>query len=245
MPNYNLGFIADSDFSAHVRAMIERLTTRIDLVAFERNVVDPIKLMFTAHAYRQSPEEVIKSEVERQLGKTVENMIGTFHQEIFTYVDGCEVPHSGMDVICLERNIYAEIKNKHNTMNSSSAEKTFEKLKGVVIGNPHATAYLVEVISKRSQDEPWTVSGRSLHGSNANRVRRISIDRFYQLVTGDENAFFKLCKAIGPAIDDVLATYPDMQCKDTVLEELRRYDSDLFRGLLRRSFGSYLGFENL
>lgn len=245
MPGYNLGFVTDSDFRKHVCSMIERLTTRIDLATFEKNVIDPIKLMFTAHAYRQSPEEVVKAEVDRQLGKTVENMIGAFHQKIFAYVEGCEVPCSGMDVICPARNIYAEIKNKHNTMNSSSAEKTFEKLKGVVIGNPRATAYLVEVISKKSQDEPWTVPGRSLHGSNAERVRRISIDRFYQLVTGDDAAFFKLCKAIGPAIDDVLTAYPDTQCKDTVLEELRHCDPDLFRGLLRRSFGSYLGFENL
>lgn len=243
MAEYNLGFISDADFRAHMRKMIGRLTTWMDLAAFEKNVIDPIKLIFSAHAYKQTPEEAIQAEIARQLGKTLENMIGAFHQEIFAYIAGCEVPEDGVDVICSDRNIYAELKNKHNTMNSSSAEKVFEKLKGVIVGNPHATAYLVEVIAKKSQDIPWTVSGSRLLGHRAERLRRISIDRFYALVTGDEHAFFKLCQAIEPCIDDVLAETPEIACKDTVIEELRQRDADLFRGLLRASFGSYLGFE--
>ena len=243
MASEYLGFISDNDFLNHVRRMMGRLTRTIDLASFEKNVIDPIKLLFSAKAYNQTIEEVIRVEVARQLGKTMENMIGAFHQDIFRYVKGCEVPEDGVDVLCPGRQIYAELKNKHNTMNSSSAEKVFEKLKGIVVGNPRATAYLVEVIAKQSQDIPWAVPGAQLQKGKAERVRRISIDRFYQLITGDDMAFCKLCKALGPAIDKVLETTPSMEMKDTVLQELKARDANILRGIFKTTFSSYLGFE--
>ena len=67
-----------------------------------------------------------------------------FHQRIFQYIDNCRVPDNGKeggwDVIFHNeegidlpdgdrvRTIYVEMKNKHNTMNSSSAGKTYIKM---------------------------------------------------------------------------------------------------------------------
>ena len=53
---WNLSFISQSDFTAHVRATIEKYGDKLesfDLDRFNKNIVDPIKLIFdklyTAH----------------------------------------------------------------------------------------------------------------------------------------------------------------------------------------------------
>ena len=93
---YNIGFITDADLFRHVKDTLEHLTMAIDLHKFEKNIIDPIKLTFEMHAYHLSPEAVVQHEIARQLGKTVENAIGWFHQNIFRYIPGWQVPTDGM-----------------------------------------------------------------------------------------------------------------------------------------------------
>ena len=244
MTKYGLGFISDSQFFNHVREMVERLTESMDLKKFSKNIIDPIKMTVEMHAYQISLEEAVAREIARQLGKTVEGAIGWFHQNIFKYVPGWQIPEDGVDVMNDGMTIFAEIKNKHNTMNARSAQSVYDQLKGIVTGNPHATAYLVEVIARESQDVPWTIPGHTLPPLKANRLRRISIDRFYEIVTGDKNAFCKVCSMIGAAVDDVLRDCPTSQFRNTVLAELKLKYPDVVRGLFLSSFSTYSGFEN-
>lgn len=244
MKKYNLGFISDAQFFNHVKEMVERLTESMDLKKFSKNIIDPIKMTVEMHTYKISLEEAVAREIARQLGKTVEGAIGWFHQNIFKYVPGWQIPEDGVDVMNDEMTIFAEIKNKHNTMNARSAQSVYDQLKGIVTGNLHATAYLVEVIAKESQDVPWTIPGHTLPPSKSNRLRRISIDRFYEIVTGDKTAFCKMCSMIGVAVDDVLNYCPNSQFRNTVLAELKLKYPDVVKGLFLSSFSTYAGFEN-
>lgn len=243
MKKYGLGFISDKDFFNHVKDMVSRLTESIDLQKFSKNIIDPIKMTVEMHAYQISLEDAVAREIARQMGKTVESAIGWFHQNIFGYCKGWQIPKDGVDVMNDGMTIFAEIKNKHNTMNAGSAESVFQKLYGVVIANVKATAYLVEVIAKKSQDVPWAASGHSLPPSKAKRLRRISIDRFYEIVTGDRQAFSKMCSVLGAAIDDVLSECPSTQFKNTVLSELKVKYRDVLKGLFLSTFETYEGFE--
>ena len=56
---------------------------------------------------------------------------------------------------------------------------------------PKANCFLVEVIAKNSQNIPWIISLDSEQISD-NRIRRLSIDKFYEIVTNDKNAFKNL-----------------------------------------------------
>ena len=242
--SYTLGYIADADLFKHVKDTLDRLTHKVDLKSFEKNVIDPIKLTIEAHAYGKSEKEVIEQEIARQLGKTLENAVGDFHQNIFNYINGWSVPDDGVDIINDAGTVFCEMKNKYNTMNSGSADKVFDKLHGIVIANPKATAYLVLVIAKKSCDEPWLVAGRTLPPNKANRLRKISIDRFYALATGDEKAFAKLCQVLGKVVDDVLKVCPSSKFTNTVLKEITARDPELLRGLFMASFATYNGFED-
>jgi len=241
---YNLGFISDENLFKHVKDTLARLTSAIDLSEFKKNVVDPIKLVFEVHAYKRTPEQAIEHEIARQLGKTLESAIGFFHQHIFNYIKGWSVPKDGVDVVNDTMTIFGEIKNKHNTMNSSSAKTVFEKLKGIVVGNSRATAYLIEIIAKKSRDEAWHIAGYSLVGEKAERVRIISIDRFLALATTDNNAFKNLCAVLGLVVDDVLQEYPAQAFKNTVLSELQQVYPDVIKGIFLSSFSTYNGFDD-
>lgn len=218
------------------------------LAEFRRNIVDPIRLTFEAHVYQRDVKNIIEAEVARQLGKTNENLIGYFHQHIFKYIgNGWEVPDvgdDGWDVENHKLNIFAEFKNKHNTMNSGSAQSVHSHMRGLVEGNRNATCYLVEIVAKTSQDVEWCLGKSPLRKDRQNRLRRISIDRFYEIVTDMPNAFRDLCQVLGKVIDDIVVENPQVMAKDTVLSELQVKDNDILKALFLMSFGTYRGFDD-
>lgn len=118
-------------------------------------MIDPIKLTFDSHIYQLEPQSVIKNEILRQIDKSNTNHIGYFHQNIFPYFDNAwQIPQKGFDLIHQQKHIYVEIKNKHNTMNSASSQKTYKSMQETILQDDQAICYLVEVISRKSQDTP-------------------------------------------------------------------------------------------
>lgn len=78
-------------------------------------------------------------------------------------------------------------------------------------------------------------------------IRRISLDRFYELVTGDPNAFFKICVALPDTIEYVLKNVPDVTAPhDTVMDELlelaKGKDASIPMALYILGFYEYVGF---
>lgn len=246
MHEYALGFISSPQLFQHVRATVEKYRAVIDLAAFNKNIIDPIKLTFDSKIYRKSIEESVEIEIVRQLDKSNNNHIGYFHQNIFQYFEGWQVPPSGYDIIHRERKIYVEMKNKHNTMNSSSSQKTYMRMQSTLLQQPDAECLLVEVIAKKSQNVPWVAS---LDGDSVThpRIRRVSIDQFYQIVTGDPFAFRQLCAVLPKVIDDVIASMQtDHLVQNSVVTQLQAQEhDDLLRAIYLTSFGRYQGFDQL
>ena len=244
MKDYNLGFISNEDIFNHVKETVSLYRTFIDLKSFNENIIDPIKLTFDAKVYGKTIEEIVESECVRQIDKTNSNRIGYFHQNLFKYAGhGWEVPVAGFDVINKERHIYAELKNKHNTMNSASSQKTYMKMQNQLLQDDHATCMLVEVIAKKSQNIKWatTVDG---HPFSHDRIRRVSMDKFYGIVFGDELAFSKLCKALPDVLDDVIAELNCGSIHNDVFTELKAVSPDIFKSLYLLAFKTYDGFQN-
>ena len=246
--DYELSFISDADLLAHTLDTVKRFRTGMKLAQFRKNIVDPVKLTFDAHVYRRKVEEVIDAEVLRQLNKTNENLLGYFHQNIFKYIGkGWTVPEigeDGFDVENHEKHVFAEIKAKHNTMNSSAAKSVHSHMRGLVEGDTRAVCYLVEVVAKTSQDIAWKLGNAPLRPDRQERVRRISIDRFYEIVTGEPDAFRRLCSVLGRVIDDIIKEHPKSIAENTVLRELRAKGGDILKTLFLLSFGSYRGFDD-
>ena len=154
-------------------------------------------------------------------------------------MDGCHVPDNGKeggwDVIFQKESgimlpeddqvhtVYVEMKNKHNTMNSSAAAKTYIKMQNQLLADDDCACFLVEAIAKKSQNIKWstTVDGKSV---SHKKIRRVSLDQFYALVTGQADAFYQMCMALPQVIESVIAEDGSgiRVPHDTVLEELRQ-----------------------
>lgn len=265
---WNLDFISEENFKKHVQATILKYGEKLesfDLKRFNSNLIDPIKLIFDKSVYKTSWEEIVNNEIFRQRDKSNNNDIGYFHQNIFSYFDGCEVPQEGWDVIYrnpdgivmpdgdVVHTLYVEMKNKHNTMNSASSAKTYIKMQSQLLDDDDCACMLVEAIAKYSQNVKWTtkVDGKSVQHK---RIRRVSMDQFYAIVTGDENAFYKMCMALPEVINTVVQEEGAVEVpEDTVVQELRKVaelytdkteDIAMAMAVYMLGFSTYLGFNN-
>lgn len=245
MRNYNLDFIRDEDLFNHIKNTVLGYSFEIDLSSFNSNLIDPIKLTFDSLVYGQGIEQTIENEVLRQLDKSNSNLIGYFHQNIFNYIgDDWNVPAQGYDVECFNRKIFVEMKNKHNTMNSSSSAKTYMRMLNTLLRDNESTCMLVEVIAKRSQNIPWVITLDGERQAANPRIKRVSIDRFYELVTGDNLAFMKLCKVIPLVIEDVVQELELGERNNTVFNELNEISNNTLKSLYLLAFNRYEGFNN-
>ncbi len=268
---WNLDFITEEDFRNHVQLTIKEYKEKLvsfDVRRFNRNIVDPVKLIFDKTVYQSSWKETISNEIFRQRDKSNNNDIGYFHQRIFQYIDKCHVPDNGTeggwDIIyknpdgialpdgSVVHTVYVEMKNKHNTMNSSAAGKTFIKMQNQLLNDDDCACFLVEVIAKKSQNIKWetTVEGQRV---GHKLIRRVSIDKFYEMVTGQEKAFYELCLALPDVIKDVVKSNgKGLVPHDTVYDELMLSasnveDKDMIMemAIFMLGFSKYNGFSEL
>lgn len=240
---YHLGFISDDAIYGYVKSYVERFATEIDLNKFNRNIVDPIKLTFDAKVYGKSWEEVILDECVRQIDKANSNVLGYFHQNLFRLAgNGWSVPEHGFDIVNDKRHIYVELKTKHNTMNAASARDTMLSMFNKVSNDPNAVCMLVEVIATQSQNKRWEGTFKGQYLSHE-RILRVSMDKFYEIVFGEANAFAKLCKALPKILEDVVKELGMGMLKNTVLDEMHKESLDTFRSLYLLAFKTYEGFD--
>jgi hypothetical protein len=242
MRNYNLGFITNDAIYKHVEETVLKYRFHINLAKLNKNLIDPIKLTFDSKIYQRDLVTVIEDEIIRQIDKSNTNHIGYFHQNIFRHLgNGWTVPESGYDVVNKAQHIYVEMKNKHNTMNSSSSQNTYMRMQNTLINDPQATCLLVEVIAKNSQNIVWKTSIDKQSVSHIN-IRRVSIDKFYEMVTGDNLAFKKLCEKLPQVIEDVVNATNLNANMNTVVQELQQIDPNIMKSIYLLSFRKYEGF---
>lgn len=242
--SWNITFISEQELTDHVRATIQKYGDKLesfDLKRFNKNIVDPVKLIFDKTVYRATWEETISNEIFRQRDKANNNDIGYFHQRIFQYINHCHVPangeEGGWDVIyenpdgiklpdgAVVHKVYVEMKNKHNTMNSASSAKTYIKMQGQILEDDDCACFLVEAIAKKSQNIKWATK---VDGKNVQHrlIRRVSMDQFYAILTGDNEAFYKMCMALPGVINSVVNEEDSVEVpNDTVIDELRNVAS--------------------
>jgi hypothetical protein len=77
-----------------------------------------------------------------------------------------------------------------------------------------------------------------------NSIRRVSIDKFYELVTGEPTAFKQLCQVLPTVIKDAVDSIESQEKNNTVFEELEEISSDLLTSIYLLSFNKYEGFND-
>ena len=253
MAHKYLNFITDE----HLLSCIETLhksylkaKENVSKKKFYKNKIDTIKLTFDSKFNDLDEKTLIKTEINRQIDKSINNSIGTFHEQILGGIKGYEMGNlSGFDIKANNNSLFADIKNKHNTMNSSSAESLFQKLSKYADTYKQAKCYWVQILAKNSFNEKWfgEINGKEYSPS---RVYKISGDQFYKLLSGNENALFELYKVLPKAISDYLSNQKDESSQNnSALEEITISSQASKRRILDEitfeNYSYYLGFDKL
>lgn len=157
---------------------------------------------------------------------------------------------SGYDIKAKDDTLFADIKNKHNTMNSSAAEALFQKLARYANDYKKAKCYWVQILAKGSFCELWSgdINGKEYSHS---RVYKISGDQFYALLSGQDDAMFQLYKVLPIAIKDYLKSAEKSKdiAENSALDELKAGTKKSKRNILDQiafeNYSYYLGFDKL
>jgi len=227
-------YVEDSILIEEVRKVFNSVNSELHKVdeIFHDNVIDPFSAIFDCSTQNISYCDWVEQEKHRQIQKTLQNAVGYFHQNILGSVKGWSNPGhgGGYDIENSDRKIIAEIKNKHNTMNSNSATAVYNKLVGFLQKTKKGyTAYLVIIVPK--SPIKFTKPFGSLVKDTNTPVRKdlLTIDgsSFYEMVTGDKNALRLLYEALPKVIEIVTGK----QSKKLTT------DSKLFLELFNKAFG--------
>ena len=254
MKNKYVPFVSDShllDCIGNLHKAYLKAKNNITKKNLYSNKVDTIKLTFDARFNTIDEESLIQLEILRQIDKSINNSIGTFHEQILGGIKGFEAGNlSGYDIKSNDDTLFADIKNKHNTMNSGAAEALFQKLARYANDYKKANCYWVQILAKGSFCELWSgdINGKEYSHS---RVYKISGDQFYALLSGQTDALFQLYKVLPLAIKDYLklADQNDEVEENSALDEIKTETMKSKRSILDQitfeNYGYYLGFDKL
>lgn len=254
MKNKYVDFISDEHFLNCV-AMLHnaylKAKNNLTKKSFYSNKVDTIKLTFDSKFNNIDEESLIKAEVLRQIDKSINNSIGTFHENILGGIKGFEAGKlSGYDIKAKNDTLFADIKNKHNTMNSSAAEALFQKLARYADTYKKSKCYWVQILAKSSFCELWhgEINGKEYSHS---RVYKISGDKFYALLSGHEDALFQIYKKLPLVVNDYLKSIEkstknvENSALDEIKSETVKSKKTILDQITFENYSYYMGFDKL
>lgn len=254
MKNRYVNFISDDhllECIGNLHKSYLKAKNNISKKTFYKNKVDTVKLTFDARLNNIDEESLIQAEILRQIDKSINNSIGTFHEQVLGGIKGFEVGIlSGYDVKAVDNSLFADVKNKHNTMNSKSAEALFQTLARYADDNKKSKCYCVQILAKKSFCNLWAGIINHKEYSHS-RVYKISGDQFYALLSGQDDAMFQLYKALPTAINDYLKSADQNEeiAENSALDEIKSETKKSKRSILDQitfeNYSYYLGFDKL
>ncbi len=190
----------NNDLEKFIKTLIDNYNTKIEDKNIHENVLDPFSSIIEASINDLSFDNWIKSEKTRQYQKTLQNTIGNLHQQLLSNIKGVEDLGVGsiVDIICKEKKIIAEIKNKHNTTKGNHKKEIYDDIAGLLAKDEFKgyTGYYVEIIPKKSTqfNEEFTPPDNTTKTNRPSRkdIRKIDGRSFYEILTGDKDAIFKM-----------------------------------------------------
>jgi len=224
-------YIEDERLTSVVHDVLQSINSELQEIddTFYDNVIDPFSAIFDASIQNISYEEWTKQEQQRQVQKTLQNTIGYFHERIIGCINGWENPTAGgYDVENATKKIIAELKNKHNTMNSSTSEAVYTKMAEFLDeSKKDYIAYVVTIVPKNSArfNKTFCPSVRGERLPEREDIRVVDGATFYEIATGDEQALKKLYTCLPKVISTILGT-----------DELEETEKTKFNELFTRAF---------
>lgn len=232
MNTKSLEFIKDNDIADKIKVLLDKTNKAEARKDIYKNVIDPFSAIFDAARQDISLDEWVGQEKSRQIQKSLQNYVGEFHQSIIGCIGGWENLGTGGSLDLRNRNkkIVAEIKNKHNTMNSTSQLGIYDKLQRHLDYDESYkgyTGYCVTIVPKsfRLLNSTFHPSERGTQRPKREDIRIIDGKSFYQIVTGDVDSLQKLYNRIPFVISHIIG-----------IPEMKLTASKLFEDFFKRAY---------
>jgi hypothetical protein len=208
-----LPFISDERLFEQVKHVLD--IARVSSVEAEKrlftNTIDPFSALFDAMCQGISLKQWLEQEKARQTQKTLQNALGSFHQEILGSIPSWISLGTGsvFDLKNDSLKVIAEVKNKYNTTKGNHKVAIYDdlsdqlktKYKGYV-------AYYVEIIPKNRAiyNKPFAPSDNRTHERRIARedIRVIDGKSFYGFASGDPEAIKKFYDVLPIVINKLL-----------------------------------------
>lgn len=212
-----LSFIDDSKLAEIVTKLVvgyDKIQTEAES-NLESNTLDPFSALLFSLCSGDTLENWMTLELNRQIGKSFQNKVGEFHQNILGNCNGCELIDDVIDIRCMNKKVIAEIKNKYNTTKGSDKKSLYDNLEAVLQHPEYKgfTSYYVEIIppSKLRYDRPFTPSDNVSKGNRPSRedIRVIDGVSFYALITGVPDALKQLYLVLPSVVNEIKGTSID------------------------------------
>lgn len=212
MKNKYVNFISDEHFLncvANLHNAYLKAKNNITKKNFYSNKVDTIKLTFDAKFIDIDEASLIQAEILRQIDKSINNSIGTFHEQILGGIEGFEVGNlSGFDIKAKDNSLFALFKFASIPIKIEDA--VFEKLCEAARIFKNAKFYFVDFTINENKIEKWIVGNEEYKVSHKN-VFKISHNSFYDLLTKQPQSFSKLQNKLDVAIQDFFESHSNQQ----------------------------------
>jgi len=189
--------LSDEVIKKEVKAILDRMKVEIDQIEskYQRNVIDPFSALFEQIVFNNNISKWKSSEISRQLQKTFGNLLGLFHQNLLCALENCENPAGGgVDLICEDKKIVAEIKNKWNSTNADSLAGSFDKLNHILSKKKYSnfTGYFVTIVPRKPKNYSEILvttknKKKSQYRKPKKNILAINSEFFYEKLTGKEN----------------------------------------------------------
>ncbi|MDE2637756.1 MAG: Eco47II family restriction endonuclease [Chloroflexota bacterium] len=182
-----LDWIDEQEFESALQTLTQQLDDA-RMKADQRrvhNVVDPFWSLFVASTFDVGSSAELRSLQQFESAiRGMSNAVGRFHQTVLGSVKNWEDHDTGYDLICSDRKLIAEVKNKWNTLNAPSKKQAVNNLSTVIYNMRGPwTAYLVQIIPKTPVRYEKELDRNVIETDGAS---------FYHLVTGHANAIHEI-----------------------------------------------------
>lgn len=192
--------------------LISAYQAEISETDLRKNTLDVFSATLESVIKGISFDEWLEQEKKRQIQKTLQNKVGDLHQKILGTLSGVQDLGVGgvVDIVCQEKSLIAEIKNKHNTTKGNHKIAIYDDLKSVLIAKPEIkTAYYVEILPKNGKkyNKPFAPSDNKTKQNRPSdeRIRQIDGQSFYELLTGNPNTLRELYVLLAQVASEVLS----------------------------------------
>ena len=244
---WNLTFIGEKEFRAAVRNMVLAYRNQsevFDLKRFCQNRIDPIQLIFEKEVYQETWQQVIEAKISELKKNRYIVDSKDFHQNIFRRISCCDfltsIPNDRWDAVLYKPDgfILPNGFNVHNLyvifipelefiQSARQFRNIFILMQNQILHENDCACFLLETVAEDSRDMELEMTFEQDKFTDS-RIRLISIDEFYKLITGDEGAFYQICKMLPTVVQDIVKT----ECEtfvshDSAYDELKRMADNL------------------